>query len=416
MTRGTFWLVVLVILVGLSLNSYHQGTLHRWHRSVGEGGWIGDLRSLAEEMQRSGLGDHGRVQIRVADYWRDQNWRELWRTKRQLATEGISELGITNSNGGVTVVGREGAGPVELEAACFSSRRGTTGPGANSMLEVTREQGTWQVRVRLPKDRPDLRCLLYVTCPQALAARVTSASGDLQLRQVARVVALSASGDVTVAQASKARARSASGDVHATRISEQLDATAVSGDVTMAEVEGQVHASTASGDIQAQGVTGPLTASSVSGDVYVADYRGEKVQLKTTSGGIELYIAEPFSGDCHAESVSGDVDVHLLPDSSCRVEMFSLSGDTGFGDLPLTQVTTRQNRLSGVLGAGQGTVELRSLGGSATIGDNEGEPLRADRVSPPPATIRVPRPWSARPTRPPAPSRAPESSWGPVVR
>jgi hypothetical protein len=189
-----------------------------------------------------------------------------------------------------------------------------------------------------------------VTVPPQTALTVHVASADARVTGIAGgVVVQSASGDVSVADGpGPVTVSTASGDIRVTGARARTEADASSGDIYLSDIAGTVTVSTSSGDISlSQAATQQLDASSASGDIC-------------------LTLTDPFSGLGKAHSLSGDLTVALPPGSDCRVTATTVSG-TISSSLDLGQRLHERRTMSGLLGAGRGSLDMGTTSGDITL-------------------------------------------------
>jgi DUF4097 and DUF4098 domain-containing protein YvlB len=343
-------LALLIIIVGLGITATRQGAFAHWSQTI---------RDLVET-----------VDSLAAEYDDGGSWREVDRISRRVPIARATSLTIENPNGAVSVVGQQ-QDFVQVEAVRYGRGADAERAKANAQsltLDIMPGDDVLAVRAtpsqyRHRAARMDLR----LTAPADLHVTVHSASGALNVRAMARTVnARTMSGDITIADAAEARANSASGEVRLRQIAGSVEGNVVSGDLYLDDVVGQVKAHAISGDIEATNVRDALSASTVSGSMKVRNYTGANATVSTTSGDVEAELTKPFAGHLVGRSVSGDISIALPRDSGCAVELASVSGDLR-ASLPLCDKVQARGRLSGILGSGQGRVELHSMSGNLSL-------------------------------------------------
>jgi hypothetical protein len=175
--------------------------------------------------------------------------------------------------------------------------------------------------------------------------KARTASGSLRVEHIERYTQLSAvSGSIDANDiASDTKASSASGSVNVSRVKGDVRASAISGSVRVVQPGARVDASSTSGSVEIQGATSDVKANSVSGSVTVrGNPQGNSFwDLRTTSGGVELFVPSNAAFHLSAENVSGEIrtDIpimieeqtrHLLRarlgNGNARVEIHTISG------------------------------------------------------------------------------------------
>ena len=367
-------LAAAIIVAGLIVTAAHRGTFAGWAqagRNLGEVvESLGSLESLTGPWSA-----HGR-------------WREVERFSREVPSAGVASVTIENPHGHITLTGGE-QDQVTIEAIRYgreSAGEGALAQARKARLRTTRSGDTLAIAVTGPREFwRGARMDLDIAAPAGLEASVKTASGDVRAEGMGgAVVVITASGDVAISGAASARVTTASGEVLLSRIRGPAQANSASGSVVMNDVEGKVtarsisgdvrvesiagdaRAVTTSGDINAKRLRGPLDASTVSGDLHVEDCAGAEMKLNTTSGDMNVSLAQPVTDLFSADSISGDISVIAPPDSDCTVQLTTQSGDIGT-DLILRDVARRRGRMEGVVGQGRGRLEVHSVSGDISV-------------------------------------------------
>jgi len=339
-------LALLIIAAGLAITAHHQGVF----RDFAQAG-----RDVADTVAA------------VCGQFDGGEWRELERFSRQVPGAGATSLVIEDPNGQVTVIG-QAQDDVKVEAVHYGM--GTTDKAQRSRLETSRADGEVMIKVIGPQGRVfrrGSRFDLRVTAPADLDLTVTVASGPVHVRDMTKDVQVTgASGGISITGAARVKVVSASGDVELRAIRGPVEARVVSGSLTMEDVSGDVTASAISGDVRLRDLRAAVTASSVSGSLNLERFAGPQAALRSTSGDLDVTFAAPLTGRLAARTISGDVSVAVPKGSDCAVELQSVSGDIGI-QLPLRETVHERGHVSGLLGAGRGRLELRSVSGSVEV-------------------------------------------------
>lgn len=173
--------------------------------------------------------------------------------------------------------------------------------------EVSFDGGTLTVevpnRVHL---RGDASLDLAVELPEGSSVAVRTASADV-----------SGTGELGSLQG-----HTASGDVTADRVG-HAGLTTASGDVRLREVTGDIVLQTASGDAVIQRAGGDITAKTASGDLVIG-HAAQSVRAQAASG--DVAIDSVATGTVEVTSVSGDVSVGVPPGIGVYLDLSSLSG------------------------------------------------------------------------------------------
>ncbi|MBP5733117.1 MAG: DUF4097 family beta strand repeat protein [Lachnospiraceae bacterium] len=138
---------------------------------------------------------------------------------------------------------------------------------------------------------------------------------------------ITASADVSLEDigASKLVVRTVSGDVAGACAIGDVSITTVSGDVAFESIEGDAVIRTASGDIKVDKITGKANVNSASGDLKVKDLKGNGV-FRSASGDVLCNLTQ--AGEkLEVSTASGDVELSLPAEVSVQMTLKTASGD-----------------------------------------------------------------------------------------
>lgn len=156
----------------------------------------------------------------------------------------------------------------------------------------------------------------------------------------------------------------------------------IAGDTTLVGLSGPVRADTVSGDVEAQSLTGDLRFASVSGDLTVVEGSGSSVRADTVSGSMIVDLDPEGPTDVKLTSVSGEIAIRLPDPADVVVEANTAGGaiSNAFDDLRVGG-QWGAHKLTGRLGAGNGTLRATTVSGSIALlrrPPGEDEPARRD--------------------------------------
>ncbi len=229
---------------------------------------------------------------------------------------------------------------------------------------------------------PEPEVRLLIQAPPALAATVTTASGDVATRGMAGTQALrtasgeveaadargpievrTASGGVTLRAVGPARVQTVSGDLAADGVG-PLEATSASGAMTVNGAHGALSLETVSGDIVASDAPAGVRARTTSGEL---DLRGacERVDAGTQSGNIRTRLRGPLR-EATVASVSGDVELELAAGVGATLDVRSTSGSIDCS-APVIVTGHDTRSLGARLGTGVAPVRIQTTSGSVSI-------------------------------------------------
>jgi len=263
--------------------------------------------------------------------------------------------GVASNAGDTGPIGSPFAESVNLAAPIGSSQtlrvintsgRTTIRPGTGAEVRVTATKHLWWQG-------------------QEYDVRLTPTSDGLTLEAPSRFLAGSAGVDYLIEAPSTVHVdvKSDGGDVDIEGFSGRIQVDTGSGDISLRDLSGAVTARTSSGSQRLTGIRGELRASSSSGSV-----RGSGIErlrdVTTSSGGVDLAIS---GADGRIETSSGDVTLRFAPGSSLRVDVTTNSGDIRTRDVTLQNLRQERRSLAGSLGAGAGSLSIRTSSGDVTL-------------------------------------------------
>jgi DUF4097 and DUF4098 domain-containing protein YvlB len=156
-------------------------------------------------------------------------------------------------------------------------------------------------------------------------------------------------------------------------VPERSDVTVVAGSADV-EITGPIGAgdfATSSGDVAADDVAANLTARSASGDITVGAVGGN-VKVQTASGDLRC---SSVAGRAVFTTSSGDIEVGA---AAAQVEVKATSGDVRLGELAHGARVTNVSGDVRVLAIDEGTLHVRSVSGSVSVGVATGVDLHVD--------------------------------------
>ncbi|MGW5020702.1 DUF4097 family beta strand repeat-containing protein [Streptomyces sp. NRRL S-1868] len=272
------------------------------------------------------------------------SWR-ISEPRRIDFTDAVTELDIRIVNGTVNVVGTD-----------EPTTRVEIGEVHGPPLRVRREGGKLVVAYR------DLSWKSFLDRPDgAVRRRAAQVSVSVPARAG---LAVGVVGATTVVSGVSGRTR----------------LRGVSGDTTLVDLAGPVSVETVSGGVEAQRLTGPLRHQTVSGDLTCVDGGSTRIRGDSVSGSMILDlrsgVREPR--EIRLSSVSGELAIRLPADADTVVDARTAGGplSSSFDALHLGGGWGDQ-RVTGVLGAGRGTLHAATVSGGVALLDRPEHPAAA---------------------------------------
>ena len=280
--------------------------------------------------------------------------------EKTFETPGGARLHVQNEAGLVAIT----AGKTEQTVV----RLDADTPGAEELVERTTVEckhagGRHMVVVKVPKQ--GIRLLrrnavtVRVDLPEGSDVTVMTASADVDVTgPVGAADFTTASGDVSADDlAGDLTAKSASGAITVGAVEGDLRVQTSSGDLRCSSVEGRAHFTTASGDIEVGAADGHVEVKATSGSVRLGEL-AHGARVTNVSGDVRVLAID--EGTLHVRSVSGSVSVGVVTGVDLRVDVETLSGQIR-SDIPLD--ATRGSRRNDV----SVEVSVRSVSGNVEI-------------------------------------------------
>jgi DUF4097 and DUF4098 domain-containing protein YvlB len=145
------------------------------------------------------------------------------------------------------------------------------------------------------------------------------------------------------------RFSSASGDLTIQSISGAAKISTASGGATVGDLDGDLKFQTASGALSVRRLRGRLTAQSASGSVGITTAIGGSVSAQTSSGDVEVGIAEGTAARLDMLTGSGVVANRLTPSDGPAEgdETLLIHTRTGSGDVDIHRSLEARGTISG---------------------------------------------------------------------
>lgn len=324
--------------------------------------------------------------------------------QRTVPTDGLARIYVKNARGKTIILGRQHANEITIQADRFvRARSRSTAEKWMSELtfEVTREGDELSIESRYPEevDRSGSVWSLFqsfryrayldytIEVPAAFGAKVSSASGDVQITSLGgdtevfgssgdvflkdlggdAFVEMS-SGDVEIHHVTGAvTLRLSSGDALVRDVGDRLDLRATSGDVEVYDVGRSADIELASGDFLLQGCNGDVRAKTSSGDGTISRVGGS-VSAVAASGDLYISILPVGDKEFRVHTASGDVNLTFeTPEAYGFLLDVSTASGSIEGDLDIALDEVSRRVLRGVVGTGVGRVLIETASGDIRI-------------------------------------------------
>ena len=198
-------------------------------------------------------------------------------------------------------------------------------------LEVPRQAKRWVVLGFLTEKQFDIT----ITAPKDAEVDVETVSADVRGRgEFGSVRAQTVAGDISFQDVTEdGEFKSVSGDLELETARRLGRVQTISGDVNIRSANGQLVGKTVSGDIRIGSLGNGAQLTSISGDVNIAVASSGELNIKTTSGDIEIGVARGLNVWLDISSLSGDTNSYLEAgdeqrgDIALEIRASTLSGD-----------------------------------------------------------------------------------------
>jgi DUF4097 and DUF4098 domain-containing protein YvlB len=324
--------------------------------------------------------------------------------KKKVPLKGESRIYVKNARGKTIIVGRKGVDAVSIHAERIVRDRDS------ESAQETMDQLTFEItqdgeQISIITNHPDrvhkkggfLSFLWHfkhkayvdytIEVPTAFHAKVSSASGDVQITSIegqtkvfgssgdvflkdlgGRVFVEISSGDVEARElASDFHLRMSSGDAEIRDVAGTLNLNATSGSVFINGVGGDTFIDLSSGAYVLKGCRGSVEAKTNSGDGQLANVDGS-IRAISSSGDLYLAIVPVGQKEFTVQTSSGDVEITFRPEDKYGFSLdVNTSSGTIEGDLDIDLDRISRRVLRGVVGSGESKVVVETSSGDIRI-------------------------------------------------
>ena len=149
-----------------------------------------------------------------------------------------------------------------------------------------------------------------------------------------------------------------------------LFARTSNGNIDVADLQEQAQVETSNGNVAAHRIGGAITARTTNGNVKLHDVEGA-IEAKTTNGNVYGELCTFDTGKrTTLHSSNGNVQLDVPNDVSAKVVAATRNGNVHC-DLPISVSLQRRNLMEGIVGSGEGEIELRTTNGNVKITRNK---------------------------------------------
>jgi hypothetical protein len=231
--------------------------------------------------------------------------------------------------------------------------------GARSNLVVAQSPAALKISAEPPQGHSE-----YAAEPSHLVVHVPRSMAVAVRTVAAGVIARGLTGSLDIG--------SSTGDIVVDTASTAVHVTSVTGAVTVADsaADSTIALSDTSGAVKVSGAKGTLTWDSIAGSMELAQCAPTRVDLRSTSGRIDLRCAITKGATYQVASKYGPVGFHTVSAPDARFVLTSRFGriSTAYGSAALPQTTGAGDRSSTfTVGHGEASVTMQTESGSIIL-------------------------------------------------
>jgi DUF4097 and DUF4098 domain-containing protein YvlB len=289
---------------------------------------------------------------------------------RNYTVTGHTRLEVTDPSGQVNIAG-SADGQVHIHGEVHANGMGFEKP-RERLDQTLADPGIAQKgdTIRVGKRLSSMRNVSIdykIEVPHDTEVNVTALSGSQSIQDVrGPVTTQGASGAVRVDRVERdTRINSASGSIEVSDIGDDVRASSASGEVTINNAKGDVRANSLSGSVHVTKPGGRVDADSASGSI---DINGAKSDVKAhgVSGEVNIHGDPGDHGYWDLKTVSGGVQVYVPSNSNFRFSAEAISGEIRT-DIPIVIEEQGKHSLRAHIGNGGGRIEVHTVSGEIHV-------------------------------------------------
>jgi DUF4097 and DUF4098 domain-containing protein YvlB len=289
---------------------------------------------------------------------------------RNYTVSGHTRLEVTDPSGQVNITGSVD-GQVHIHAEVHSTGMGFDKP-KERLDQTLADPGIEQKgdTIRVGKHLSSMRNLSIdykIEVPHDTEINVTAVSGSQSIQNVrGPVTAQGASGSVRIDHVERdTRINSVSGSIEVSDIGDDVRASSVSGEVTVSNSKGDVRANSLSGSVHVTKPGGRVDTDTASGSIEIDGAKSD-VKAHDVSGEVKVHGDPGDHGYWDLKTVSGGVQVYVPPNSNFRFAAEAISGEIKT-DIPIVIEEQGKHSLRAHIGNGGGRIEVHTVSGEIHV-------------------------------------------------
>jgi DUF4097 and DUF4098 domain-containing protein YvlB len=146
----------------------------------------------------------------------------------------------------------------------------------------------------------------------------------------------------------------------------KIDLKQVNGSISISSVDEEVSAETTNGSVLVDECKGSIVGSTTNGELVFIDVDGS-IEGKTTNGSIEAIMTLAAEGRCLLDTSNGNVTLDIPAATSADLSASVQNGRIEHTGLTFSDLEESETSLVGMLGEGNGEIDLETTNGSIEI-------------------------------------------------
>lgn len=275
--------------------------------------------------------------------------QERKKVELPLAVPEGKVLRIDANDGDISIKGGHDVGSVSIDAAFRAYNDEEAQKMADRFMPVLLETDD-EIVLRID-DPAGVSADIEIVMPKGIPVRIKNTSGDIDVSGTQNSVKIqNASGDIRVDNG---------GNVVSIATSKGLTKVLNTTAKTI-EVESK------SGEIVLEKCDASCVLKTSSGDIYAYECAARTMAAEAASGDIALDMTKAIEGAYNLRTVSGDIRLEVPDGSNTRINLSTLRGSV-FCNFELDDESRDRMKITGRMGAGEGTVDISAVNGDVTL-------------------------------------------------
>ncbi len=145
-----------------------------------------------------------------------------------------------------------------------------------------------------------------------------------------------------------------------------VEAYLTNGEMTIKNLTGYVDAELTNGEFNLESVANTVDINMTNGNMFLNDVRGS-VDADVTNGNIDTRMILPAFGTCNMNTVNGQIRLYIPESTSAEFSANVTNGTISLNNLDPQDLQSTLRSKSGVLGSGEGEIDLKTVNGNIII-------------------------------------------------